>query len=160
MSDILDTSEPPRVLADAMLGKLARWLRVLGYDARYLQGEDAYIASQARAEGRVLLTRDHELSRRRGLDTILIASQSLPEQIAQVVAVLGLPSDAAAPRCMACNAPLYRITVEEARPHVPRYTAKTHDVFHRCPKCGKIYWRGTHWADMERRIREALASVS
>ncbi len=78
-------SEAPKFLADAMLGSLARWLRILGFDTRYLQGDDAMIAYRARAEERILLTRDRELARRRGVVSILIASQSLPEQLAQVL---------------------------------------------------------------------------
>lgn len=147
------------MLADAMLGKLARWLRVLGYDAVYMQGEDPALAHRARAEDRILLTRDRELSRRRGLSAVLISSQSLPEQIAQVVTRVGPIPEGAPARCMTCNAPLERISVETARASVPPYVAKTQKLFHRCPECGRIYWRGTHWEGIERQIQEALATV-
>ncbi len=150
---------PPRLLADAMLGKLARWLRVLGYDTRYLQGDDAWIAHEARADDRVLLTRDRELARRRGLKVILVQSQSLHKQLAQVVASVGAPPEGTTSRCMACNVSLRRLSVEEARPDVPRYVAQTQRYFCSCPKCGKIYWRGTHWEGIEGQIEQALADL-
>jgi uncharacterized protein with PIN domain len=148
-------AEPtPRFLADAMLGKLARWLRVLGYDTAYVQGDDAYVAQRARAEDRVLLTRDHELTRRKGLCTLLITSQKLEVQMAQVIDTFGLP-EKGTPRCMVCNAPLDIISVEEARAHVPIYVAETQTTFQRCAKCGKIYWQGTHWQGIEGCLRQA-----
>jgi uncharacterized protein with PIN domain len=77
--------EPIRLLVDGMLGTLAKWLRLLGYDTAYDNvASDAELARQARAEGRVLLTRDRELSKRRGLRTLLIESQVLEEQVREV----------------------------------------------------------------------------
>ncbi|MGC9522414.1 MAG: Mut7-C RNAse domain-containing protein [Anaerolineae bacterium] len=139
-----------RLLADGTVGKLARWLRLLGYDCRYLEeGRDA-VAHQARAEDRVLLTRDRELARRQGLRTVLIASDVLSEQIAQVTEAVGSPPETAPTRCTVCNVPLQEISVEEARADVPTHVIKTHETFHRCPKCGRIYWQGTHWEGIER----------
>lgn len=147
----------PRFIADAMLGKLARWLRLLGYDTLYSQEEDAAIAHHARAEDRILLTRDRGLAARRGLRVILITATSLETQLAQVHASVGIPPQA--PRCMGCNVPLEPIAATTARPHVPPYIAQTQDEFHQCPKCGKIVWPGTHWAAIEQRLRAALARV-
>ena len=151
--------QPPPLLADAMLGKLARWLRLLGYDTVYLHAEladDALLAHRARAEGRVLLTRDHELARRRGLETLLIHAQALDEQLTQVIQALGLPPDGAQPRCMACNAPLEELTPEDAAPHVPPYVAQTQTEFRRCPACSNITWPGTHWDNIQARLRSIL----
>lgn len=152
-----ELSEPtasPRFIADAMLGKLARWLRLLGYDTLYSQEEDAAIAQQARATGRILLTRDRGLAARRGLQVILVTSTTLEEQLAQINAAVGTPP--AAPRCMACNAPLERISPEVARPHVPAYVAQTQSDFQQCPKCGTILWPGTHWQGICRQLARAL----
>ncbi len=140
--------EPPRLLADAMLGKLARWLRLLGFDTRYVEGDDHRVAYLARSEVRVLLTMDRILADRRGLRTVLILSQSLEAQIEEVIDAVGVPPDSASPRCMACNAPLVEIAPEVARNRVPAYVARTYEVFNCCPKCGKIYWKGSHWQDM------------
>jgi hypothetical protein len=153
------TESSPGLLADAMLGKLARWLRLLGYDTLYLQGDDALLAHRARVEERILLTRDHALARRRGLRAIIIASETLAAQLAQVVAEVEPPPEAS-PRCMACNAPLTQISVEEARLYVPPYVAATQREFHRCPNCGKIYWKGTHWEGIRRQLDEALRQGS
>jgi hypothetical protein len=149
-------SEVPPLLADAMLGKLARWLRLLGYDTVYMHDEDIAIAYRARAEGRVLLTRDRELAKRRGLETVLVEAQQLEPQLAQVVGEVGRPPAEALPRCMECNAPLEEITREEARPHVPPYVARTQHEFRRCPKCGRITWPGTHWEGIRQRLDRVL----
>lgn len=145
----------PRLLADAMLGKLARWLRILGYDTLYMPDDDVRIAQRARAEGRIVLTRDHGLAQRRGLRTLLIDAQDLETQVAEVIAALGRPADAA-PRCMLCNGKLRRIPVEVARSFVPAYVAQTQTLFHRCAECGKIYWQGTHWQGIERQLESKL----
>ncbi len=149
------------LLADAMLGKLARWLRLLGYDVRYMQDDDAAIAHAARAEGRILLTRDHQLAERRGLHTVLVQSDCLTDQLAQVVAAVGRLPAGAPQRCMACNVVLMAIPVEAARSGVPAYVVETvgsssDHPFHQCVECGKIYWKGTHWQGIEAQLDEAL----
>ncbi len=137
-----------KLLADAMLGKLARWLRLLGYDTVYSQEEDALLAHRSRREGRVLLTRDRELARRRGLRVVLIASQYMPTQLAEVVRAVGPLPPATPPRCMECNEPLRPASVAEARPHVPPYVARTQRDFRYCLRCGRFYWKGTHWKNI------------
>ncbi len=151
-----DTPDTPRLLADAMLGKLARWLRLLGYDTLYLQADDDYLAHRSRAEQRMLLTRDRELARRRGLDAVEIHAQTLDEQLAQVVSTVGPPADTT-PRCMQCNVPLKPLSRAEARDHVPAYVARTHEEFNRCPKCQKITWRGSHWEQIQARLEGILS---
>jgi uncharacterized protein len=151
----------PELLADAMLGKLARWLRLLGYDVRYMQDDDAVIAHTARAEGRILLTRDRRLSERRGLHTVFVQSDHLTDQLTQVVEAVGRLPAGTPQRCMTCNAALVAISVEAARSGVPAYVVETvgssSDLpFHQCPECGKIYWKGTHWQGIEDQLDEAL----
>jgi hypothetical protein len=140
----------PRFIADAMLGKLARWLRALGYDTLYMQGDDHLIAARARAEGRILLTRDTELARRRGLRAILISSQILQTQLTQVTQTFGTPLRDTSSRCMNCNGALNTLTVEKARSLVPPYVAQTQQIFHQCSDCGRVYWQGTHWQDIQK----------
>ena len=154
----LEQAAPP-LLADAMLGKLARWLRVLGYDTHYLQADDAEIANLARVESRVLLTRDRGLAHRRGLNVVLIASQTLSEQVEEVVAAVG-PPPAESPRCMVCNGVLAPIAHCEAAAQVPAYVAQTQEEFRRCAECGKVYWRGTHWEAIRDRIGRVLPGTS
>src|SRR5688572_18107200 len=97
----------PPLLLDAMLGRLARWLRLMGYDAAYIPDtDDIEVVRQARAEGRVVLTRDKGLAQRSGITSILIASQRLDEQILEVRQVFGLPPAPVTARCGICNTPL------------------------------------------------------
>ncbi|MEN3034731.1 MAG: Mut7-C RNAse domain-containing protein [Candidatus Methanosuratincola sp.] len=129
-----------RFVADAMLGKLARWLRIIGYDTEYLPsaGDDELI-SAAEGGGRLLLTRDSELFRRaarRGVPAILIKSTTIVGELSEIARTLGLrPSGET--RCPLCN----ELLVERRDGHgVP---AKG-EVWE-CPRCGKFYWHGTHW---------------
>lgn len=160
MSDPTTLETAPRFIADAMLGKLARWLRLLGYDTLYLQDDDAAIAQRTRVEGRILLTRDHGLAARRGLRVILIASQELESQLTQVVREAGsLPPDIP-PRCMTCNVPLQDISPEEARESVPPYVAQTQHEFRRCLCCGRITWPATHWRGIQERLNRVRGGTS
>lgn len=139
-----------------MLGTLAKWLRILGYDALYDPGLDDYqLMRLARAEDRVLLTRDVELAQRRGLRTLLIDSQELDEQLRQVLSELDLEPAPSFSRCPVCNEELVTLDREAARTRVPAYVARTHKQFRLCPGCGRVYWRGSHWQQMAERL-EAL----
>lgn len=143
----------PRFIADVMLGRLARWLRALGYDTLYSSSmEDAGLARRALAEDRILLTRDVELTRRRGLKTILIIDDEVTRQLRQVVRAQHLSTQAAFTRCINCNTPLAECERAEAERYVPPYVLATQTRFRCCANCGRIYWRGTHWA----RMRAAL----
>lgn len=147
------SEEPLRLLADGMLGRLARWLRLLGYDTAYeANADDLDLARRARAEGRVLLTRDRALAGRRGLRTLLIASERLEEQVHQVRQALGPPPSPALSRCSLCNLPLTPVEPEEIADQVPPYVLQTQERFSRCPGCGRVYWAGTHVAHMRQQM--------
>jgi uncharacterized protein with PIN domain len=142
-------------VADAMLGTLAKWLRILGYDTLFDPAlDDHQLARLARAEGRVLLTRDRALARRRGMRALLIESEQLDDQIEQVLAELELEPERSFSRCPVCNEPLVPMAQQEAREKVPAYVARTHKRFKSCPGCGRVYWRGTHWQRMDRRLAQ------
>ena len=147
-----EAQSQPRLLADAMLGKLARWLRLLGYDTDYLQAEDELLAHRARNEGRILLTRDHELAARRGLETLLISSEELETQLVQVMQAIGPPPEPDQPRCMECNKPLTELAPAEVQGEVPIYVSQTETEFRQCPTCQKITWPGTHWDNIQQRL--------
>jgi uncharacterized protein with PIN domain len=144
-------SEPnPRFLADVMLGRLARWLRALGYDTLYEQSlDDTALAELARRENRILLTRDVELTRRRKLRAFLIHDDKVLRQLRQVVSAFDLKNTAAFTRCIECNTELASMERRDAAPLVPPYVFETQLLFRRCPRCGKVYWRGTHWMQMQ-----------
>lgn len=146
----------PRLVADAMLGKLARWLRILGYDTLYDPAwGDNELVRLARAGDRILLTRDVALARRRGLRTLLIADDLLEAQLRQVVAALGLRTEASFSRCPVCNERLEEVPRSWAWGHVPPYTFCTQREFRLCPSCNRFYWRGSHWE----RMRSAVSDL-
>jgi uncharacterized protein len=137
-----------------MLGTLAKWLRILGYDTLFDPVlTDHQLVRLARAEDRILLTRDRELALRGGVQTLLVASEQLDDQVRQVMVDLDLEIDRSFSRCPVCNGLLEAIDREAARSRVPAYVAQIHDTFHHCPSCQRVYWRGTHW----QRIAEHLA---
>jgi uncharacterized protein with PIN domain len=143
----------PRFVADAMLGKLARWLRILGYDTAYdSQADDNELVRQARAEGRILLTRDVELSRRRGLHCLFIDDEDVDAQLAQVVRELALSTTEAFSRCVVCNGTLEPADKETILDQVPPYIYRTQERFARCAGCGRVYWPATHWQGMRERL--------
>jgi uncharacterized protein with PIN domain len=147
----------PRFVADAMLGRLARWLRILGYDTLYdPEWSDTRLARLARAEDRILLTRDLDLAKRRGLRAIVIADENLPAQLAQLHRELGIKAAAPLSRCPICNEPLEEIPQDRAWGQVPPYVFCTQQEFRLCPACNRFYWRGTHWE----RMRAAMARWS
>jgi uncharacterized protein with PIN domain len=149
--DLTASSSAPLLLADAMLGRLARWLRLVGYDTTYARDwSDHRIAARARAEGRIVLTRDRELARRRGICCLLIERQDLEGQLEEIWLALGPPPADMEPRCPACNAPLRALADNEARRRVPPYVYRTHERFRHCAQCDRVYWRGSHWEDVDR----------
>jgi uncharacterized protein with PIN domain len=143
----------PLFVVDAMLGTLAKWLRILGYDTLFDPAlDDNQLVRQARAQGRVLLTRDQELSRRRGVRTLLVSSETLDSQIQEVLATLELEPMRAFSRCPVCNEMLEELSREAAASRVPAYVAQTQDSFRLCPGCQRVYWPGTHWQQMDKHL--------
>jgi len=144
-------------VVDGMLGRLAKWLRILGYDTKYSPDwDDNELARIARAEGRVLLTRDVELSRRRGLRFLLVESEDPEEQLVQVARAYVLRADHPFSRCVVCNTLLEDVAKVEAWGQVPSFIFGTQDRFRLCPECNRFYWRGTHWQGMRAKIRALL----
>ncbi|MFW6198492.1 MAG: Mut7-C RNAse domain-containing protein [Acidobacteriota bacterium] len=150
-----------RFLADSMLGSLARWLRILGFDVDYeSDADDEELVRRATLERRVLLTRDRRLPREWTLKRVyVVVADDAEAQVREVVKAFEL-SDHVEPfsRCSRCNAPLQELPPEEARREVPPYVARTVDRFGRCPDCGRVYWKGTHTDDMRRRLEAMLGA--
>ena len=147
----------PRFVADAMLGRLARWLRILGYDAEYFPGDDDDLLRLARQEGRVLLTRDTRLLQRRPLPShLFIESDHVMQQLRQVVVGLGLdPATPPSHRCSCCNVILEPRDRAQVADLVPEFVCGHYEAFWACPRCQRIYWAGTHW----QRMGEAIKSL-
>ncbi len=153
----------PRFLCDAMLGSLARWLRLCGYDCLYLgtEPEDAEIARIAAAEDRWLLTRDHELAAA-GPKTQMVRAGILEAQLAEVLDrhELPEPEDLDNSRCGDCNGVLVDVSAEEVEAVVPPYVLETAERFRRCAGCRRIYWPGTHGEQIHvrfARVRHLMA---
>ncbi len=155
----------PRFIVDSMLGSLARWLRMLGYDTIYAKGwHDSRIIEEAVATGRVIITRDKGLYRRalrRGIEAVLV-SDNVAEALAKLGAVYGieLVIDPDRSRCPLCNTPLQRVEKLSIRGRVPPRVYESYDEFWICPRCGQVYWRGGHWRGIEETLEEARRLLS
>jgi hypothetical protein len=130
-----------------MVGKLARWLRILGYDTTYLpQLSPAGVMREARRQGRIILTRDTRILRQKDVPPLVfIHSDRFREQLKEVVDALHLdPLGLLFTRCAECNQVLQEVAKGEARESVPEYVWQTQNEFRRCPGCHRIYWGATH----------------
>ena len=151
-----------RLACDAMLGKLARWLRAAGCDVTWTEGiDDDDLLRHARAEGRVVVTSDGPLMAHRLVRDGTVRAVFVPvhlatlEQLGHVMRRLGLtPGE---PRCMTCGGALLPLTRDDAAGLVPPRVLALHRGFRRCSRCGKVYWPGTHWKRIEVALRDALA---
>ncbi|MGH0035789.1 MAG: Mut7-C RNAse domain-containing protein [Myxococcota bacterium] len=148
----------PRFFADAMLGRLARWLRVLGYDTAWrahIADED--LVRSAAAEGRIVLTRDRRMLEEWRYEGIhLVEAESPREQLAEVAAAFRLVEGARLfDRCVRCNERLDAVAPGSVATDVPERIRREHGRFRRCGACGRVYWRGSH----TRRMREALGAI-
>ncbi len=140
-------------LCDHMLGTLARWLRILGFDASYPRSlPDDALLDLAQREERILLTRDKDLRGRRNVHTLYISSDVLDEQVEQVLRNLGLRIQSPLSRCPVCNEVVVEASREEAAGAVPEGVLTRQERFWKCPECGRYYWQGTHWARMSEKI--------
>jgi len=149
-----------KFLVDFMLGRLCKWLRLLGYDASYFVSEKKNdLIYQSLKEGRVILTRDHRLSKKKALKLVVINSDLLEEQLKQVFSELNIEADPDEifTRCLVCNEILLEAQKEKVKDRVPSYVFQTQEEFSYCPSCQRIYWKGTHW-DLANQVIEKIKS--
>ena len=139
-----------------MLGKLARKLRILGFDTLYESSiEEEEVLEKAK--GRILLTRDKELAKRAG--GVYIESDDYREQLRTVAKKFGLSDENMLTRCSVCNEVLVPIDKEKIKDRVPKYVYEHHDEFYICPKCNRVYWYGSHTERIEKEIHEILGGT-
>ena len=151
----------PRFFADAQLGRLARYLRLLGFDTLYENGiDDGELTRRAAAEQRIVLSRDRQLLMRREVTHgCHIRLNDPDQQLPYVVARCDLVR-AARPfsRCMECNAPIEKTDKATVSAQLDRLTRLYYDDFWRCTGCGRIYWKGSHYQGLLTLVERALTT--
>ena len=155
MAELVGASgEAQRFAVDWMLGRLARWLRILGHDVAYGRHlRDRTLVDSARREERLLLTRDTRLLRDPHLPRhLFVESDHFREQLRQVAAVVPLGGAPLLTRCLDCNRPLDEVSRDRVRDRVPPYVWDTAPRFLACGRCGRVYWPATHRAHMLREL--------
>ena len=153
------TAEPLKFIADAMLGRLAKWLRLLGYDVVYEPSiSDDELIAMAIHEHRIILTMDRKLTERESArNSLLIKSPSYREQLKQVITHYNIDYKSGIfTRCLVCNKLLDPIKKEKIRDRVPPYVYSTQDEFDICQQCSRVYWSGTHRIKMLEMLDEIL----
>ena len=143
-----------KFVADVMVGKLARWLRVLGFDVAYSNVfQDDEIIRLASSENRIILTRDCGLAARcDNSQCLLISSGEYEEQVQQVVRTFDLKEFSVFSRCLECNTPLQRVDKEDVFERVPPFIYLTQDRFAICPSCNRVFWHGSHADEILKRL--------
>jgi uncharacterized protein with PIN domain len=150
-----------KFLADGMMGKLARWLRMLGQDVIYsVKFNDSELLELAKKEERVLLTKDFELYKRaiiRGLDAYYVEGKSKSEHLAEVAKrySLLLTIDMDKSHCPICNTKLTATPKEKLQGELEKNTFTYYDKFWKCPNCRQIYWKGAHWKQINNTLTQA-----
>ncbi|MDH6199078.1 uncharacterized protein with PIN domain/sulfur carrier protein ThiS [Mycobacterium frederiksbergense] len=143
----------PRFVIDVNLGRLARLLRMLGFDVWWSSSaDDDMLAEISLEQQRILLTRDRGILKRRAITHGLFVHSELPEeQTLEVIRRLDLGRRVAPlTRCVRCNGRLAAVTKDEVMDRLQPLTRRYYDEFSRCAGCGQIYWRGTHFASLNR----------
>lgn len=150
-----------RFAVDGMLGKLTRWLRMLGHDVEYsTKVDDAELITKAKAEGRVLLTRDFELYKRavgRDIEAFYVEGSTEEERLAEIAKrfKIRLEIDMETSRCPKCNTRMIPVPKKKIKSSVQTSTFANYEEFWQCPNCGQIYWRGAHWKKIGKTLEKA-----
>jgi uncharacterized protein with PIN domain len=149
-------------LVDRMLGRLVAWLRIFGYDTnsaldlKMSSNEDTLLIEMAKAEGRILLSRDKELvdrAKKAGVKAVLISPDDVREQLEVLMREYSLRIEPEMTRCTVCNACLRRATSEdlamiENNDEIPEHLKEDYTRLWVCERCGKVYWQGSHWRNI------------
>ncbi|SRR5439155_3244708 len=148
-----------RFAADRMLGRLARTLRLLGYDTVYSpQITTPELEELARTSDRVVLTRGR-VENRFAAETkaLSLVSDSPPEQLREIIRRFGLDTQAGLwTRCTLCNSPIGRVEKAEIKSEVKPRVFELYEQFYRCSGCGHIYWQGSHTDRIRRNLQSLL----
>jgi uncharacterized protein with PIN domain len=152
-----------KFIVDSNVGRLARWLRIAGFDTLFINDlDDNRLVRIALSEGRVLLTKDTQILKRRvavtgRLKVLLIEGEEVKRQLRQVVKTFNLASEVKPfTLCLECNKPLVPREKAEVEGQVPPYVFQTQTQYMQCPECQRVYWRGTHWERMSRELERIV----
>jgi len=154
-----------KFVTDGMLGKLTRWLRMLGHDVEYTSSmSDKELIQKAKKENRVLLTRDVELYRQataRGADAFLTENPNQTADLANLARrfKFRLEVDVNVSRCPKCNTKIRAVSKASVAGKIPSTTSSNYDEFWQCPGCGQVYWLGTHWKRIDKTLKEAKETL-
>jgi len=149
-----------------MLGKLTRWLRMLGHDVEYSSKlDDAQLIMVAKKERRILLTRDLELYQQataKGVNAVYLEGKTEAEKLAYLAKrfKIKLEIDMATSRCTKCNTQVKPISKEKAADRIEKSTFSYYNDFWECPKCGQVYWQGAHWTRIRKTLEAAKESLN
>jgi uncharacterized protein with PIN domain len=148
-----------KLLCDHMLGSLAKWLRIFGYDTFYPTSEtsDAELLAIAQKENRLVISRDRELiarGKKKSLAVLEIHTTDLNEQLTLVLHHIGFDTSKMLTRCIVCNTPLLTVEKHTVKTQVPSKVFETRDAFWFCSVCNKYYWMGTHYENMTKKIND------
>ncbi len=152
-------------IADGMLGRFTRWLRMLGCEVKYLnEASDQELLEIAEKEGRVLLTRDLELfqrARARGLEALFVEGETNTERIAELARryKVSLEVDTSISLCPTCGSRIRQVEKSEVSGRVPEGTLMHYSEFWVCVGCGKVYWQGSHWKKINETLEKAKKLV-
>lgn len=155
------TSEK-RFIADAMLGKLARWLRLLGFDCAHdSEISDSDLVRRGISEGRIVLSRDRPLAEEWWVSGIyVVGSVKVRDQLIEVLRHFRLEGEIRLlSRCAECNRPLHPADAEVVQGRVPADVLETQDSFSLCRDCGRVYWEGSHTERIRRFVEQLLAAA-
>ncbi len=146
---------------DGMLGKLTRWLRMMGHDSKYsTKLGDAELLSVAKNENRVLLTRDFALYQQaiaKNIQAYYVEGNTEPERLSEIASRFGIPLEMnlEISRCPKCNTKITPIAKEKIADKVEKNTLAHYNEFWLCPNCGAVYWQGAHWTKIHATLKEA-----
>lgn len=146
-----------RFLVTRELGRLAKWLRILGFDTKYTAASlKSQIIIESLQENRIILSKNKTFGLRRGIKVVTIKSNFFKQQLAQVISALSieLAPEKFFQRCVICNQVLESVPKGWVVNKVPEYTYNTEDEFVRCPACQRIYWQGSHWGNVEEILKK------
>ena len=160
----MSSDETIRFIVDANVGKLARWLRMLGYDTLYFNDiDDGELVRVGLQQKRVVITKDTQIMLRRVITdgrvkAALVTDDDPKDQFRFLAEEFKLDRSKQFTRCLECNQVLVQRNKDEVKNLVPPYVFQTQTQYYQCPECERVYWRATHWQHMTQELDDLLGS--